>query len=122
LISFIKLKDDTDEVIILAPSFPLKESSRFNQTTTVTQTGRVFTYTRYKERILELSWDYLPADDYEKLKGWFEKQEGQGKTWEFYPDASGDTAYMVRFWQDSIEFENFMPGGYKGTIKLRVEG
>jgi len=118
----VRLDDGVTAVYLPDPAPPLKEQLSFNQTKTVTATGRTFVYTRYKERILEITWDYLKEEDYQKLKDWFERQEGQGKVWKFYLDANDlSTYYTVRFWQDSIEFENFMPGGYRGSVKLRVE-
>ena len=118
----VKFTDGKSAIFLVNPSFPFKEQKRFEQTKTVTQTGRVFVYTRYEERIIELTWEYMGEEDYQKLKEWFERQEGQGKVWRFYPDANDDfTYYTVRFWQESIEFEKFMPNGYKGSIRLRVE-
>ena len=119
----VKFDDGSIAIYLPNPSPPIKESTSFKQTKTVTATGTVYTYTFYKEKTLELTWDYLSEEDYEKLKSWFERQDGQGKSWKFYPDANDlSTYYTVRFWQESLEFEKFMPGGYKGTIKLRVEG
>ena len=118
----VRFDDGIIAIYLPNPAPPLKEKTSFNQTKTITATGKTFVYTRYTERTLEITWDYLKKEDYQKLKDWFERQEGQGKVWKFYPDANDlSVYYTVRFWQESLEFEEFIPGGYKGTITLRVE-